>query len=435
MIANPLIVSGLSLAGNTMVTSGLGFVFWVVAARLYTPAQVGVSAALIAQMVLLAELAHLGLRTGLVRYLPVTDRGRGRMIATSYLVAATVAAAAAGVFVAGLELWAPELASIAASPGLVIAFVAATAAWVVFLLEDSALIGLRAAIWVPVENGAFGALKLVLLVPLAGAGAAAGSGPMGDLGVFWAWTIPVFGVIVAVNVGVARILRATPAQPEGLGWDLAPMLRYSLSDWSASLVRNATIGLLPLIVLNEVGREQSAYYFLAWTIAQSIYLLSASVSDALLAEASHDATKVDRYTLQTGLLSLAISTPIVAVAMAASPLLLRAFGSSYASEALVPLWLLLAAAIPNAVVRTYVGRLRVEHRLRTLFALEAGLGLAILVSAWVMLRAVGGVGAAVAWTVVLTVAAVAVIVGGPLTIGRREPAETQTPAAAGPDQD
>ena len=155
----PLIQSGISLIASSIVTSGLGFVFWIVAARQFSSAQLGIGSAVITAMILLAEFAQLGLRTGLVRFVPTAGSGARQLIARSYGIAAGFALLGAVVFVVGIPLWAPALAALRASPQLITLFVFATACWVLFLLEDSVLVGLRLAPWVPVENGLFGSAQ------------------------------------------------------------------------------------------------------------------------------------------------------------------------------------------------------------------------------------------------------------------------------------
>ena len=61
-------------AGYLMLASGVnslaGFVFWAVAARLYPAEGVGLAAAAISAMGLLALLSTLGMDYGLIRFLP-----------------------------------------------------------------------------------------------------------------------------------------------------------------------------------------------------------------------------------------------------------------------------------------------------------------------------------------------------------------------------
>ena len=183
------------------------------------------------------------------------------------------------------------------------------------------------------------------------------------------------------------------------------VLGYSLVDWAASSSRTVVIGVLPLIVLAQLGSSESAYYFLAWTIAFSVYLLSANVGDALVAEASYDEENVERHTLYSGLLSMGISVPIVLGAAILAPVVLRAFGAEYADGATAALRLLLIGAVPNVITRTFVGKLRAERRMRAVFIYELSLSVGVLLLGWVLLGPLGIAGLGVAWLVMLTLAA------------------------------
>ncbi len=70
-------VLGISLYRNTFylvlnsgALTGTGFLFWLVAARLYPDQAVGLAAAAIAAMRLLVLIATLGLDYGLIRFVP-----------------------------------------------------------------------------------------------------------------------------------------------------------------------------------------------------------------------------------------------------------------------------------------------------------------------------------------------------------------------------
>ncbi len=414
----PLIQSGMALVASSVLTSGLGFVFWIVAARQFSSAELGVGSAIITAMILLADTSQLGLKTGLVKFLPMAGADTRRLIVNAYVVSAVIAAATALVFVLGVDLWAPDLNVLQSSPLALTVFVLSCAFWVIFLLEDSVLLGLRMTPWVPVENGVFGLLKIILLFPLAGM--------TGDLGVFLAWALPVFLIVIAVNVGVDRRVAATrpsptvrrPDTPHGpatngstphpvSGRRLAvrEVYAYSLVDWTATASRTVVIGILPLLVLAQLGSSQNAYYFLAWTIAYSVYILSANIGDALVAEASYDEDNLDRHTLHSGLLSMAISVPIVLVAAAAAPWVLRAFSAEYVDEATTVLRLLLLGAIPHVITRTFVGRLRAERRMTAVFVYESLLSAGVLVVGWLLLEPFGINGLGIAWLVMLTIAA------------------------------
>src|ERR1700761_2109050 len=91
-----LIRSALALVSTSFVTSGLGFIFWAVSARLFSPSNIGEASTAIAAMNILAPLTTMGLGTPLMSELPAMREGRAELVST--------AAAVSGVCGGGLAL-------------------------------------------------------------------------------------------------------------------------------------------------------------------------------------------------------------------------------------------------------------------------------------------------------------------------------------------
>jgi hypothetical protein len=208
---SPLYRNGYALIASSGLTSALGLVYWLVAARNYSPYAVGIGSALIAAMTTIANLCHLNLKSALNRFLPRGGRAAGGIVVRSYLVALLVSAVVSVAFVAGTGLWAGHLSFLRHNPLIGLGFVVATMAWTIFVLQDSALTGVRQAIWVPLENLLYSVAKLALLVMLVTAAP--------HLGPFVAWSAVVPLVVVVVNVFLFKRLlpahaRATEQRAE-----------------------------------------------------------------------------------------------------------------------------------------------------------------------------------------------------------------------------
>src|SRR5699024_4418201 len=195
---NPLRANATALILSTGLTSVAGFAFWALAARLLPTHAVGVGTAMVSAMTLLANLATLGLRNGLVRFLPAAGAAARRVIAGAYAASAGAAVAAAAVFLAGQRWWAPQLAFLLDGPAPACAFAAATAVWVLFVLQDQVLIGLRKSVWVPVANALYSVAKLAVL-PLFTATAV--------WAVFTATALPAVAAVGGVSVLVLVLTR------------------------------------------------------------------------------------------------------------------------------------------------------------------------------------------------------------------------------------
>src|SRR5712692_505066 len=153
-----------SLVGTTAVTSILGFVYWVAAARLFSPHSVGFASAAVSAMLLLGTLGMLGLGTVLVAEFP---RRVGQV--PSLLLTALLAAGATGgllgiVYAVLAPLLLPELRPLASSPVSLGLFAGGASITAFTLVLDAALIGLLKGHLQLIRNTVFAVAKLGALV-------------------------------------------------------------------------------------------------------------------------------------------------------------------------------------------------------------------------------------------------------------------------------
>ena len=137
--------------------------FWIVAARSYSTADVGADAALISAMVFLSRRRAAEPRE---RVQPLrADRGHrdAPARAAGYLASVALAVVAARVFVAGIGCGRPSSRCSAHEHWRAAWFVVATVVWTIFVLQDAVLTGLGEAPWVLAENAAYGVVKLLVL--------------------------------------------------------------------------------------------------------------------------------------------------------------------------------------------------------------------------------------------------------------------------------
>ena len=380
---------------GTLLTSALGLVFWIVAANLYDAADFGVATTSIYTMMMLADVASLGLRSGLVRYLPVSGRATGRTIVLGYGLAALSAGLTGVVFLVGLDWWGPDLVDLRASALTFAMFALATSCWSLFNLQDAVLVAQRKAPWVPIENGIFGLAKIALLFPFATWSP--------TLGIFWAWTLPVFPIVIAVNLLVAQQIRSARSRAgdrnQSDGPPLAAMLSFSLADWVSAIGRLIGLVAIPLMVLSSEGKVQAGYFNVAWLITFTVFTLSINAGHALLAENSHEQHREQRNTTQAGALSLALTVPIIVVGVIGAPLILLIYGSDYADNATSVLRILLLAALPNVIYQISIGRLRSQGRMKAVIAQETMLSTLVVGLSWYLLPRYGIDGVGWAWLV------------------------------------
>jgi hypothetical protein len=392
----PLHRNGYALVAATFATSALGALYWAIAAHEYSSRDVGLNASLISTMMFITNLASLNFTDVLNRFVPVS-RGPGakRLVLVSYGIAVALGGISATVFIVGAKIWSPWLNDLLHGPALGAVYVGATMLWVVFVLQDAVLIGLRRATYVLVENTAFGIVKIAMLIPMAAL--------LPRTGIFLSWTIPLLLVVVALNLVIfigllprhAELPRsvAEPAGRREIG-------RFLAADYVAMLAWTAAIAGMPVIALRVEGPSESAYVYLAWTIAYTLYLVSRNLGMSLTTEGALDPASLGAHARATLVSAVRIVVPLAIVLALASPIVLQVFGSEYSDSGSDLLRLLALSAIPAIVPLIYVSAARVQRRLTAMVIVTLASTVPALVLSPFLLEAYGIVGVGMAWLVV-----------------------------------
>lgn len=348
-----LLRSAAALASTSIVTAGLGFVYWAFAARTFPAANVGEASTAIAAMNLIAPLALLGLGTLLIAELPtITDR-RAALVSTAALltgVAAGAVAYACAFLLPGDFLGLPGISSV----GVASIFAAAVATQAIGMLLDQALLSMVGGGMQLRRNLIQALAKLVLLVlfafTLAGLGAMA---------IFVSWLLA--NVISLIAVGVLlmrrfglrlRTLVPAPKMLHGLHFDAA---RHHVLN-TALLVPYFAMPIVANVVL---GSERAAYLYAAWSVAGFVFFLPLSLSTALFASGARDSGTFlmeFRKTLRYSFLACAAAIAVIALT---GRLVLGIFGADYAAEGYAALVVLCLAGLSLIIKDHHVALARV----------------------------------------------------------------------------
>lgn len=313
-LAQPLFRSAYALMLNTVVNSGLGLLYWLVAAHVYADEEVGRGNALISLMLLVSTLTQLNFSGALMRFLPRSGTRSKPLVLAAYGVSSGVAVLAAAVVMAYCHFARDPGDPLYASAPFAVWFVVATVTWSLFNLQDSALTGLRAATWIPLENGLYGLVKLALLIVVA-------HSSLVD-GVFTSWTLPVIVLLVPVNLLIFR--RLLPRHVAGGAATQDPpsravLTRYMTGDYAASVFRQLSSTFLPVLIVSLLGAAQGAYFLPAQTIFAAIAMLQLAITSSLVVEAARNPGSATRYA-RSMLRRIAVTViPAAVVVIVAAP--------------------------------------------------------------------------------------------------------------------
>src|SRR5215469_9698081 len=93
---------------STSIQAFFGFFFWIIAARLYSPDQVGIATTLISVMSLISGFSILGLNVGLVRFLP-KSKEKNEKINSSFFITTVASVLISIIFITGIKTFSPKL--------------------------------------------------------------------------------------------------------------------------------------------------------------------------------------------------------------------------------------------------------------------------------------------------------------------------------------
>ncbi|MEV0222528.1 polysaccharide biosynthesis C-terminal domain-containing protein [Streptomyces sp. NPDC050704] len=427
---SPLFRNAYALMLNTGISAVLGLGFWLAAARYYSEDAVGQGSAAIAAMKLLAGLTAVTLTGALARFIPVAGRGTGRLIFRTYAGSSVVVALAAVVFLLTLDLWGSSYRFLH-GPLNGLGFILAVVAWSLLTLQDGVLTGLRSALWVPVGNTVFSAVKLVLLVVFAAA--------IPTTGVFVSWVAAI--AVSVLPLGWLVFRRLVPRHTKATEDQAEPPTtreigRFLAGDYTGSLFSLAVVYLVPVIVAAQVSSADNAYFYIAITIGGTVNLLAINMGASLTVESSHDPARLAANTRAALLRMTRIMLPVAGVLFFGAPLVLGVFGQGYADAATPLLRWFAVGGVLRVVMETYFAVLRAQSRTAGLAWLQGLLCLLVLGLTLILLPRMGLVGAGIAEVASL---AVIVAVAAPrlYRIIRTAPAaaSSDTADAAAPDGD
>jgi O-antigen/teichoic acid export membrane protein len=399
-----MVPNSLALIATKVATLGLGFLFWLVAARVFPPEQVGLVAGVVAAALLCVQLALLGVGSAVIAMFPAHRDSPGRLLDTA-LTTAVLSGAAVGLAFAAVAAGAfGQLGVVGTRPGFLVLFVAMSALGTAGVVLDQISTTLRRgdqALSRGVLNGALSLVAVAALAAISGAGAMA---------LFACW---VAGVAAACALGAAQLRRAIgryryrPRLERSLA---RRVVAVGLPNHALTLADRAPGLLLPVLVTELMSPTANAYWYAVWMMAWVVFVIPVQVGMTLFAEASHRPHAIDELVRHAIRWSLGLGVAAAAALAVAGGLVLTLLGARYAAAGTAPLRVLVWGLVPMAFVQAYYARCRAATRLREAVATAvaggtltvaaataAGVawGLTAMAAAWVAAQALAGGWAAV----------------------------------------
>jgi O-antigen/teichoic acid export membrane protein len=373
-------------------SSGLGFVTWLITARLYAPAEVGIASGIISAMMLCVQLALLGLNSAFVAFYPKHHQQPSSLLNTTLNSVSLASLLAALLFLLLSSVMFHELSIVSHSLIYILLFLGMTLFGTLNTFMDHVSIAIRRGNQVLIRNILFGGITILFVsaLPLV-------VGSVTSKSIIFAWML---AGLFACTIGSLQIVRSIPAYryrftvDTGIGKGL---IRVSLQNYLLTLVERAPNWILPIIVTEMLSPTDNAHWYTLWMMAWVIYIIPISVGQNLFADVSHQ-PETYRQSLRSSITtSLILGTIAAASTILLAHTLLFLLGASYAIAGTIPLRILSLGVYPAIFIQAYYGVCRGKNVLTEAILTGAVAGLTGVVAASLAGLRFGIVGMAVAW--------------------------------------
>ncbi len=382
LYVDPLYRNSIALMLNSALASFFGFLFWIVAARMMPAKDIGLATAAISAAALIVGLSRLGFDAGLVRYLP-ESKNQNRLYSTIVMVTLVLALVLAVVFMLGINIFSPPLSFLREGWFLPVffAYIAVTS---IYSVQNIAFISIRRADLSLIQNLLLGA-RIPILLLIASHGV---FGVFSSLGIAYLMTFG-FGAFVLRIYGLSL----------SKGFDIASIrktLKFSPGNYSAGIFMMAPVTIIPIMIVNTIGAEEGAYFYMAYSVAALLFMIPNAVSTSLFVEGSHN-LPLKENVLKSVKLILMLLVPVLIMIFLFGDKVLLLFSKEYSEQSFELLQLLAVSSIFFAVTSIFISIKKIQKEIRMINYVNFALSVMIIGFGYMALLKYGLLGLGYAW--------------------------------------
>jgi O-antigen/teichoic acid export membrane protein/GT2 family glycosyltransferase len=334
-----------AIALGTFGAAALGFVYWWVAARNFTPEAVGLAAAAISTMTLIGMIGELGLGTLLMGESLLNRRDAPGLIAASLITAILLSLVLGAAFVLIAPLFISNFNEEFSSFDEGALFIVGCAIMSFAMVLDQALIGWLRATQQMGRNMLFSVLKLVLLVVVASLGIAGIASH--EVVILATW---VFGQLAATLLFAIWLLgRGQPIWHKPEFGQLQGRVGKVLGHHFLNTVTQGPGFILPGLVTFVLSAQINAAFYASYTLINVACYVPAALATVLFTVGSTDPGSLSERLRMSLRLSAAVGIAAALGFYLLSDFILGLFNPAYPAIAGSSLQLMGAVVLPIAV--------------------------------------------------------------------------------------
>ena len=358
---------------STAIMAGLGFFFWIIAAKIYSSEQIGITTSLISVASLIAGISLLGFNNGLIRFLPKNTK-KNEIISVSFIFVCIAACILSTIYLLNINTFSSKLLFIKHNLFYSAIFILFIVSLSINSIIESILISFRTTGYILIKNSLLSSLKIFFVSLLVF---------LGTIGVFASVT---FASIIAIVFGIVILLKkhsykfTTKVKLEN-AWNIS---KFSVSNYIGYFIGGIHTMILPTLIMNRLGTKESAFFYIDLMIANVLYIIPLATTQALLAEGTHNPSEILQHTKKAFIyIIVLLLLPICFIYFFGNYVLLL-FGKIYMKEGITLLKLLSFTAIFVSV--SYIGNtiMTIFHKNKLLIIINSINAALVLSSCYIL---------------------------------------------------
>jgi len=381
LFRDPLYKNSLFIMLSSITNAVFGFFFWMIVAQLYSAEDVGIATALLSSLVLIILLSRLGFDFSIIRFFPIGDKSK--IFSTSIILSTLFAIALGLIFIIGVDIFSPKL-HLLKNPLYTFIFLTTILMYSVITLTAQSFIALRKGEFYFFQT-VVQASRIIFVFFLTFFGA---------MGIFSSFSLAFFLSLIIAILLINRMIRFNISID---GDYIKESFRFSAGNYFANIFSFAPSQILPIMVLNLLGAESAAYYFIAFAIARLIFEIPNSISMSLFVEGSHGES-LKKNILKSCIAILGLLTPVVVFVYFFGEFILYLFGKNYI-QAFDLLRLFVISSFFVAITYIYLSIKRVQMDLRSIVFLNGLTCVLLLTLSYFMILRFDIIGIGYAWII------------------------------------
>jgi O-antigen/teichoic acid export membrane protein len=382
ILKDKLYNNSLFLIINAGIMSFLGFIFWIIAARSFSAAEIGLAVTLISLINILSNFSNLGFNISLIRYLPQSNIKSKIIYSTINLTILFSILFSAIIFIL-VYFFYPEMNYIKDSPliyfFLIIIF---TSIVTQFNLIESIFIALRKSWKVLFKNLIWSILKILGLFLFFG---------LNIWGIYISW----FGTLIIALIIALFLINVKYKFFIDLKI-IKRLFKYSFLNYISNTALIISFIGLPIFVTYMLGTDQTAYFYMSWMIANLLFFVPQSIGKIFISEGSH--SKKNSSIIKALKFNYIIIGIGIILGILLSRIILSFFGELYLENSFKPLIILLISSLFYSYNSLMISQFNLEHKLKKVILVNSGICILTFFFSFLLIN-LGLIGISLGWLI------------------------------------